>query len=111
MALTLNVPITALNHPKLWTAAIALTAMPFEQPRKKRPAKNSLRLSEFCLARIWLASDRDEFAILESIEMAVLRQVWRDNLRALKSGLMWPPFLRGAKIDYSALRRRRFTSQ
>src|SRR5215831_11134529 len=44
--------------------------MPFAQPRKKRPAKNSFRSSEFCHVPIWLvsASDPDEFAILETID-------------------------------------------
>jgi hypothetical protein len=36
-----------LSHPTSWTVAMALAAMPFVQPRKKSPAKSSLRSIEF----------------------------------------------------------------
>jgi hypothetical protein len=58
MTLTSNMPIPALSHPTSWTVPIALAAMPFAQPRKKSPAKNSLRSIESrpCVLPFWLTS-------------------------------------------------------
>src|SRR5215475_6260866 len=69
MALISNMSITACSHPTSRTVAIALTAMPFAHPRKKSPAKSSLRSIGFRAAPIWLkpaTSDSDELAILET---------------------------------------------